>query len=72
MVTIINYPSHWSSSTIKPIAAKCGKIKFLNKSGQEVSVIFEKKSEAFQFFDKLKSETIKGMLLIPLHPADKV
>merc|ERR1712223_1503008 len=33
VVTIINYPMHWSTSTVKPIAAKCGKIKFLNKSG---------------------------------------
>ena len=71
-VTIVNYPTQWSTSTIKPTAAKCGKIKFLEKSGPELRVIFEERSEAFQFFDKLRTETIKGKLLIPLYPADKI
>ena len=71
-MTIVNYPTHWSTSTIKPIAAKCGKIKFLEKSGPELKVIFEERSEAFQFFDKLRTETFKGQLLIPLYPADKI
>jgi hypothetical protein len=72
LVTIVNYPTHWSTSTIKPTAAKCGKIKFLEKSGPELKVIFEERSEAFQFFDKLRAETFKGQLLIPLYPADKI
>ena len=72
LVTIVNYPTHWSTSTIKPTAAKCGKIKFLEKSGPELRVIFEERSEAFQFFDKLRTETFKGQLLIPLYPADKI
>ena len=72
LVTIVNYPTHWSTSTIKPTAAKCGKIKFLEKSGPELRVIFEERSEAFQFFDKLRAETFKGQLLIPLYPADKI
>ena len=54
------------------MASNCGKIKFLEKSGQELKVIFEERAEAFRFFDKLKAETIKGVLLIPLYPADKV
>ena len=72
LVTIVNYPTHWSTSTIKPTAAKCGKIKFLEKSGPELRVTFEERSEAFQFFDKLRAETFKGQLLIPLYPADKI
>ena len=72
LVTIINYPNHWSTSTIKPQASKCGKIKFIEKSGHELKVIFEKRSEAWTFFDLLKADTVKGISLIPLYPADKI
>ena len=69
LVVITNYPKKWSTEILK----NCGlNIKFIDRSGSELKVLFRDRKEAFTFYDKLKSENIDNMFLHALYPSEQL